>query len=261
MNTHAPLKIGKYELTSRLILGSGKYASGEQMVEAWEAAGTQMVTVAIGRVNLTDRSQKNILDFIDRKKFIILPNTAGAYTANDAVRIARLGREAGCGDLVKVEVIGDRKTLMPDVIGLLEATEILVKEGFTVMPYTTDDPVMAKRLEDAGAACVMPLASPIGSGRGIQNKLNLKFVMDAVTCPVIVDAGVGTASDATICMELGADGILMNTAIAEAANPVLMAEAMKEAVLSGRKAFFAGRMAVRDYASASSPQEGLAAKK
>lgn len=255
------LKIGKYELASRLILGSGKYKSGEEMVECWEAAGTEMVTVAIGRVNLTDRSQKNILDFIDRKKFIILPNTAGAYTANDAVRIARLGREAGCGDLVKVEVIGDKRTLMPDVVGLLEATQILVKEGFTVMPYTTDDPVMAKRLEDAGAACVMPLASPIGSGRGIQNKLNLKFVMEAVSCPVIVDAGVGTASDATICMELGADGILMNTAIAEAANPVLMAEAMKEAVISGRKAFFAGRMPVKEYASASSPQEGLSVQR
>ena len=257
---NSPLKIGKYELTSRLILGTGKYVSGEQMVEALEAAESQMITVAIGRVNLTDRSQRNILDYLDRKKFIILPNTAGAYTAQDAVRIARLAREAGIGDLVKVEVIGDKKTLMPDVLGLLEATQILVKEGFTVMPYTNDDPVMAKRLEDAGAACVMPLASPIGSGRGIQNKLNLKFVMEAVSCPVIVDAGVGTASDATICMELGADGILMNTAIAEAANPVLMAEAMKEAVISGRKSFFAGRMPVKEYASASSPQEGLNVK-
>ncbi len=251
------LKIGKYELSSRLILGSGKYASGEQMVQALEAAQTQMVTVAIGRVNLTDRSQKNILDYLDRKKFIILPNTAGAYTAQDAIRIARLAREAGIGDLVKVEVIGDKKTLMPDVVGLLEATQVLVKEGFTVMPYTTDDPVMAKKLEDAGAACVMPLASPIGSGRGIQNKLNLKFVMEAVSCPVIVDAGVGTASDAAICMELGADGILMNTAIAEAKDPVLMAEAMKDGVLAGRKAFLAGRMPVKQYASASSPQEGL----
>ncbi len=254
---NSSLKIGKYELTSRLILGTGKYSSGEQMVEALEAAQSQMITVAIGRVNLTDRSQKNILDYLDRAKFIILPNTAGAYTAKDAIRIARLAREAGIGDLVKVEVIGDKKTLMPDVLGLLEATQVLVKEGFTVMPYTNDDPVMAKRLEDAGAACVMPLASPIGSGRGIQNKLNLKFVMEAVSCPVIVDAGVGTASDAAICMELGADGILMNTAIAEAVNPVLMAEAMKDAVHAGRKAFFAGRMAVKEYASASSPQEGL----
>lgn len=251
------LKIGKYELGSRLILGSGKYKTLEQMAECWETAATEMVTVAIGRVNLTDRSQKNILDFIDRKKYILLPNTAGAYTAQDAVRIARLAREAGCGDLVKVEVIGDKKTLMPDVVGLLEATQILVKDGFTVMPYTTDDPVMAKKLEDAGAACVMPLASPIGSGRGIQNPLNLKFVMEAVSCPVIVDAGVGTASDAAICMELGADGILMNTALAEAKDPVLMAEAMKDAVLAGRKAYLAGRMPVKDYASASSPQEGL----
>lgn len=251
------LKIGKYELASRLILGTGKYKTLEQMAEALEVSGSQMITVAIGRVNLTDRSQKNILDYIDRKKYLLLPNTAGAYTAQDAVRIARLAREAGCGDLVKVEVIGDKKTLMPDVVGLLEATQILVKDGFTVMPYTTDDPVMAKKLEDAGAACVMPLASPIGSGRGIQNPLNLKFVMEAVSCPVIVDAGVGTASDAAICMELGADGILMNTAIAEAKDPVLMAEAMKDAVLAGRKASLAGRMPKKDYASASSPQEGL----
>ncbi len=251
------LKIGKYELTSRLILGTGKYSSLELMADAHEVSGSQMITVAIGRVNLADRSQKNILDYIDRKKYLLLPNTAGAYTAQDAIRIARLAREAGCGDLVKVEVIGDKKTLMPDVVGLLEATQVLVKEGFTVMPYTTDDPVMAKKLEDAGAACVMPLASPIGSGRGIQNPLNLKFVMEAVSCPVIVDAGVGTASDAAICMELGADGILMNTAIAEAKDPVLMAEAMKEAVLAGRRAFLAGRMPKKDYASASSPQEGL----
>ncbi len=251
------LKIGKYELSSRLILGTGKYKTLELMAEALEISGSQMITVAIGRVNLADRSQKNILDFIDRKKYTLLPNTAGAYTAQDAIRIARLAREAGCGDLVKVEVIGDKKTLMPDVVGLLEATQVLVKEGFTVMPYTTDDPVMAKKLEDAGAACVMPLASPIGSGRGIQNPLNLKFVMEAVSCPVIVDAGVGTASDAAVCMELGADGILMNTAIAEAKDPVLMAEAMRDAVLAGRKAFLAGRMPVKEYASASSPQEGL----
>ncbi len=190
----------------------------------------------------------------------MLPNTAGAYTAEDAVRIARLAQAAGCGDLVKVEVIGDKKTLMPDVVGLLEATKILVKEGFTVMPYTTDDPVMAKKLEDAGAACVMPLASPIGSGRGIQSKLNLKFVMEAVSCPVIVDAGVGTASDAAVCMELGADGVLMNTAIAEAKDPVLMAEAMRLGIEAGRKAYLAGRMPLKEYASASSPQEGFQKK-
>lgn len=254
------LKIGKYELSSRLILGTGKYSTLELMAEAHEASGTNMITVAIGRVNLEDRSQKNILDYIDRKKYILLPNTAGAYTAEDAIRIARLARAAGCGDLVKVEVIGDKKTLMPDVVGLLEATKVLVKEGFTVMPYTTDDPVMAKKLEDAGAACVMPLASPIGSGRGVQNKLNLKFVMEAVSCPVIVDAGVGTASDAAVCMELGADGVLMNTAIAEAKNPVLMAEAMREGVSAGRKAYLSGRMPVKEYASASSPQEGFSKK-
>lgn len=255
------LKIGRYELASRLIIGTGKYSTLEVMAEAHKASGASMVTVAIARVNLEDKSQKNILDFIDRKKMILLPNTAGAYTAEDAVRIARLARAAGCGDLVKVEVIGDKKTLMPDVIGLLEATKILVKDGFTVMPYTTDDPVLAKKLEDAGAACVMPLAAPIGSGRGIQNPLNLKFVMEAVSCPVIVDAGVGTASDAAVCMELGADGVLMNTAIAEAKDAILMAHAMREAVSAGRKAFIAGRMPIREYASASSPQEGLRSKK
>ena len=254
------LKIGKVQLTSRLILGTGKYASMEVMAAAHAASGTQMITVAIGRVNLENRNEKNILDFIDRERYVILPNTAGAYTAEDAIRIARLSRAAGIGELVKLEVIGDSKTLMPDTAALLEATKILVKEGFTVMPYTNDDPVMAKKLEDAGAVCVMPLAAPIGSGRGIQNRLNLKFILEAVACPVIVDAGVGTASDASICMELGADGVLMNTAVALARDPVLMAEAMRDAVLSGRKAFLAGRMPVKDYASASSPQEGLTVK-
>ena len=251
------LKIGTVELNSRLIIGTGKYESMETMVRSLEASGADMITVAIGRVNLEDRSQKNILDYLDPKKYKILPNTAGAYTAKDAIRITRLAREAGIGDLVKLEVIGDPKTLMPDTLGLLEATQVLVKEGFTVMPYTNDDLIMAKRLEDAGAACVMPLAAPIGSGRGIQNPLNLKFIMEAVSCPVIVDAGVGTASDASVCMELGADGVLMNTAIAAAEDPVLMAEAMREAVSSGRKAYRSGRMPVKQYASASSPQEGL----
>lgn len=251
------LKIGKYEISSRLILGTGKYATPELMVRALEASGAAMITVAVGRVDLSGRQGKNILDHLDRRRYQILPNTAGAYTAQDAVRIARLGREAGIGELVKLEVIGDKKTLLPDTLGLLEATQILVREGFTVMPYTNDDPIMAKRLEDAGAACVMPLAAPIGSGRGIQNKLNLKFIQEAVSCPVIVDAGVGTASDAAVAMELGVDGILMNTAIAEARDPVLMAEAMREAVSAGRKAYLAGRMPVREYASASSPQEGL----
>ncbi|MBI3307614.1 MAG: thiazole synthase [Candidatus Omnitrophica bacterium] len=254
------LKIGKYVLTSRLILGTGKYSSMEMMEKSLAASGTQMVTVAIGRVDLNGPAEKNVLSYIDRTRYVLLPNTAGAYTTEDALRIARLARAAGTGDLVKLEVIGDRKTLMPDTIALLEATKILVKEGFTVMPYTNDDPIMAKKLEDAGAACVMPLAAPIGSGRGIQNRLNLQFIKEAVACPVIVDAGVGTASDAAICMELGADGVLMNTAIAAADDPVLMAEAMREGVSAGRKAYRAGRMPVKDYGSASSPQEGLALK-
>lgn len=255
--TDENLRIGRHEFRSRLIVGTGKYDSPETMVRALEASGAGLVTVAIGRVNLGNRSEKNILDWIDRKRFTLLPNTAGAYTAADALRIARLSRAAGIGDLVKLEVIGDAKTLMPDTVALLQATKVLVREGFIVMPYTNDDPVMAKKLEDAGAACVMPLAAPIGSGRGIQNRLNLKFILEAVSCPVIVDAGVGTASDAAICMELGAHGVLMNTAIAAAEDPVLMAEAMREAVTSGRKAFLAGRMKEKDYASASSPQEGL----
>jgi len=254
------LNIGNIELNSRLIVGTGKYESMEIMVRALEATGAGMITVAIGRVDLNKKDEKNLLDYIDLKKYSLLPNTAGAYSTHDALRIARLGRAAGLGDVVKLEVIGDAKTLMPDTIGLLEATKILVKEGFTVMPYTNDDVVIAKKLEDAGAACVMPLAAPIGSGRGIQNRLNLQFIKEAVSCPVIVDAGVGTASDATVCMELGADGVLMNTAIAAAKDPVLMAQAMREAVLSGRKAYLAGRMPLKDYAVASSPQEGLKIK-
>ncbi len=251
------LKIGSLELSSRLIIGTGKYASNEEMVKALEASGSEMITVAIGRVDLNKTDEKNLLDYIDKDKYHVLPNTAGAYTAKDAIRIARLGREAGISDFVKVEVIGDPKTLMPDTEGLLEATKVLVKEGFTVMPYTNDDVIVAKKLQDAGAACVMPLAGPIGSGRGVQNHLNLQFILEAVTVPVIVDAGVGTASDAAICMELGADGVLMNTAIAAASDPVLMAEAMREGVSAGRKAFLAGRMPIKQYASASSPQEGL----
>jgi len=257
MMTNDRLKIGQLELSSGLILGTGKYTSMDTMVQALQASGSEMITVAIGRVNLSEKNQKNLLDYIDRDQYHILPNTAGAYTTQDAIRIARLGRSAGISDLVKLEVIGDPKTLMPDTVALLEATKVLVKEGFTVMPYTNDDPIMAKRLEDAGAACVMPLAAPIGSGRGVQNKLNLKFILEAVSCPVIVDAGVGTASDAAICMELGAHGVLMNTAIAAADNPVLMAEAMREAVSAGRKAYLAGRMPLKEYAVASSPQEGL----
>src|SRR3989338_3137464 len=264
------LKIGKYVFKSRLIVGTGKYSSFELMQRAHEASGTDLVTVAIARANFPPKAdqplaenspgEKTILDFVDRKRFTLLPNTAGAYTAEDAIRIARLARAAGIGDLIKLEVLGDQRTLLPDVVALLEATKVLVKEGFTVMPYTNDDPIIAKKLEDLGAACIMPLAAPIGSGRGIQNRLNLKFIQEAVSVPVIVDAGVGTASDASICMELGADGVLMNTAIACAHDPVLMAEAMKEAVSSGRKAYLAGRMPIKEYASPSSPQEGLAIK-
>jgi len=251
------LKIGNYEFKSRLIVGTGKYSSFEIMRDAHLAAGVDMVTLATARFDLSNRKEENILDFIDQKKIKILPNTAGAYNVKDALRIARLAREAGMGDLVKLEVIGDAKTLMPDVVGLIEATRELVKEGFTVMPYTSDDLVVAKKLVDAGAACVMPLGAPIGSGRGIQNRLAIKLLMEAVDCPVIIDAGVGTPSDAAIAMEMGADGVLLNTAIAEAKNPGLMASAMKDAVNAGRKAFLAGRMGIRDYASASSPQQGL----
>jgi len=275
------LKIGPHAFDSRLIIGSGKYPSPEVMVRAHEASGAQMVTVAVARVNLdparrqsverrsaagssgTERSarrEKTLLDFIDRGKYTILPNTAGAYTAEEAIRIAHLARSAGLGNLLKLEVLGDPKTLLPDVIGLLEATRVLVKEGFIVMPYTNDDPIVAKKLEQVGAACVMPLAAPIGSGRGIQNRLNIQFIREAVSCPVIVDAGVGTASDAAIAMELGVDGILMNTAIACSEEPVLMAEAMREAVSAGRKAFLAGRIPMKDYGSASSPQERFAQK-
>ncbi len=250
------LKIGKFELKSRLIVGTGKYASFQEMEKALEMTGAEMVTVAVRRVNL-DRTKESLLDFVDLKKYILLPNTAGCYTKEDALRVARLGRAAGLSNLVKLEVIGDERTLMPDNIALLEATKELVKEGFVVMPYTTDDPIMAMRLEDAGAACIMPLASPIGSGQGILNRLNIELIIEKVKIPVIVDAGVGTASDAAIAMELGADGVLMNTAIAAAKDPIKMAEAMKLAVISGRLAYEAGRMEKKRYANASSPTEGL----
>ncbi len=252
MSSQDILKIGSYSLKSRLIVGTGKYPTFQIMEKALEISGAEMVTVAVRRVNL-DRSKESLLDFVDPKKYILLPNTAGCYTAEEAVRVARLGRAAGLSNLVKLEVIGDEVTLMPDVLGLLEATKILVKEGFVVMPYTTDDPIMAKRLEDAGAACVMPLAAPIGSGQGIQNLLNLQLLIEKVKISVIVDAGVGTASDAAIAMELGADGVLMNTAIAGAKDPVKMAEAMKLAVHAGRLAFEAGRIEKKMHANASSP--------
>lgn len=258
MQSDGKLKIGEYEFSSRLIVGTGKYATHESMVDALDASGTEIVTVAIGRVDLDNKDEKNILDCIDRKKYTLLPNTAGAYTAEDGIRLAHLAQAAGAGSFVKLEILGDPQTLLPDTEALLFATKQLVKEGFTVLPYTNDDPIMAKKLEDAGAVCVMPLASPIGSGRGIVNPLNIQFIREAVSCPVIVDAGVGTASDAAICMELGVDGILMNTAIACADNPHLMALAMKNAVIAGRQAYFAGRMPKKVYGSPSSPQEGLA---
>jgi len=245
------------EFRSRLIVGTGKYKSGEETARAIAASGAEMVTVAVRRVNL-DRSKESLLDFIDPKKYFLLPNTAGCYTADDAIRAARLGREVGLSDWVKIEVIGDERTLYPDVQGTLEATRILVKEGFTVLPYTSDDIVFAKRLVDAGAAAIMPLGAPIGSGMGIQNVASIRIFREMITTvPLIVDAGVGTASDATIAMELGSDGVLMNTAIAAAEDPVLMAEAMRHAVTAGRFAYLAGRMKKKLYATASSPLEGM----
>lgn len=252
------LVIAGREFNSRLIIGTGKYRTNEAMVEAFNRSGAEMITVAVRRVNITDRSQPSLLDFIDLKKFSILPNTAGCYTTDEAVRTARLAREVGLSDWVKVEVIGDQKTLFPDNEATLEATKILVKEGFTVLPYFSDDLIMAKKLIDAGAAAVMPLAAPIGSGLGIQNPNNLRIMREQITAvPIIVDAGVGTASDACLAMELGIDGLLMNTAIAEARDTGAMAEAMKLAVEAGRLAYLSGRMPKRLYASASSPVEGV----
>jgi thiazole synthase len=228
------------------------------MARAHEASGADMVTVAVRRVNLTDRSKESMLDYIDRKKLFILPNTAGCYSADDAIRTARLAREVGLSNWIKLEVIGDEKTLFPDNFELLKATEILVKEGFVVLPYTNDDLISARRLIDAGAAAVMPLGAPIGSGLGIQNPTNMRILREMVTqVPLIIDAGVGTASDAAIAMELGADAVLMNTGIAGAQDAVLMAEAMKNAVLAGRQAYLAGRMPKKLYATASSPVEGV----
>ena len=245
------------EFRSRLIVGTGKYPSFQVMEEAHAASGAEMVTVAVRRVDLKARGPENLLDHIDTRRLFILPNTAACYTADEAVRTARLGREAGLSNWVKLEVIGDEKTLYPDTEALLAATRTLVKEGFIVLPYTTDDVVVARKLEDAGAAAVMPLGAPIGSGLGIQNRVNIQLVREAVRVPVIVDAGVGTASDAALAMELGADGVLMNTAIALANEPVRMARAMKAAVEAGRDAFRAGRIPRKLYASASSPMEGV----
>ncbi len=262
------LVIAGKTFASRLIVGTGKYSSHAVMVKAHEASGADMVTVAVRRINLSDRAvsgggapravrEDSLLDHIDTSKYFLLPNTAGCYTADDAIRTARLGREAGMSNWVKLEVIGDERTLYPDNEELLKATVALVREGFVVLPYTTDDVVVCRKLEDAGAAAVMPLGAPIGSGLGIQNVNNIRIIREFARVPVIVDAGVGTASDAALAMELGADGVLMNTAIAGARDPVAMAEAMKLAVKAGRLAYLAGRIQRKLYASASSPVEGV----
>jgi thiazole synthase len=252
------LKIADREFRSRLLIGTGKYRSFQEMKRCHEASGAEVVTVAVRRVNLSDRSKESLLDYIDPSKYFILPNTAACFTAEDAIRTARLGREAGLSNWVKLEVIGDEKTLFPDNAGLLEATRALVKEGFVVLPYTTDDLVNARKLIDAGAAAVMPLAAPIGSGLGIQNVANLRILREAIhEVPLIVDAGVGTASDVAIAMELGYDGVLLNTAVAAAEDPVAMATAVKLGIEAGRYAYLAGRMPKKLYASASSPLSGV----
>jgi thiazole synthase len=250
-----PFVFGGKTFTSRLIVGTGKYATFPLMREALEASGSEIVTVAVRRVNLTDRSKESLLDYIP-KGMTLLPNTAGCYNAEDAIRAARLGREVGLSHWVKLEVLGDEQTLWPDNEELLKATRTLVAEGFVVFPYTSDDPIVARKLEDAGAAAVMPLGAPIGSGLGIQNPNNIAIILERATVPVVVDAGVGTASDACVAMELGAAGVLMNTGIAQARNPVAMARAMRDAVRAGREAFGAGRIPRKRYATASSPLEG-----
>ena len=252
------LRIAGREFHSRLIIGTGKYRSFQEMARAHEASGAEMVTVAVRRVNLTDRSKESLLDYVDRQKYFILPNTAGCYSGDEAIRTARLAREVGLSNWIKLEVIGDEKTLFPDNFELVRATEVLVKEGFVVLPYTNDDLISARRLIDAGAAAVMPLGAPIGSGLGIQNPVNIRILREMITSvPVIVDAGVGTASDAAVAMELGADAVLMNTGIAAAQDPILMAQAMQHAVIAGRQAYLAGRMPRKLYAAASSPLEGV----
>ena len=252
------LTIAGRQFHSRLFVGTGKYRSFPEMARCHEASGAEAITVAVRRVNLTDRSRESLLDHIDRSKFFLLPNTAACYNADEAIRTARLGREVGLSNWVKLEVIGDQRTLFPDNQELLEATRVLVKEGFVVLPYTNDDLVNARRLIDAGAAAVMPLAAPIGSGLGIQNVTNLRILREMITeVPLIVDAGVGTASDAALAMELGYEGVLMNTAIAEAEDSVAMAKAMNLAVQAGRHAYLAGRMPKKLYAAASSPMAGV----
>ena len=251
------LLIAGREFNSRLIVGTGKYKDYAENAAAAEAAGAEIVTVAVRRVNLTDKDAPMLVDYVDPKKFTYLPNTAGCFTSEDAVRTLRLAREAGGWDLVKLEVLGDEKTLYPNMTETLRSAELLIKEGFQVMVYCSDDPIMAKELEEIGCCAIMPLAAPIGSGLGIQNPVNIRLIIEQAKVPVLVDAGVGTASDAAIAMELGCDGVLMNTAIAEAKNPILMAEAMKNAVRAGRQAYLAGRMTKRLYADPSSPIGGL----
>ncbi|MBI2817208.1 MAG: thiazole synthase [Acidobacteria bacterium] len=256
--TDGPLVIAGREFSSRLIVGTGKYRSFPEMARSLEASGTEVVTVAVRRVNLTDRTKESLLDYIDPKRYFILPNTAGCYNSDDAIRTAHLAREVGLSHWIKLEVLGDEQTLFPDNLELLKATETLVREGFVVLPYTNDDLINAQRLIDAGASAVMPLGAPIGSGLGIQNIPNIRILRERITqVPLIVDAGVGTASDATIAMELGADGVLMNTGIAGAQFPEVMAKAMNYAVQAGRLAYLGGRIPKRLYATASSPLEGV----
>lgn len=247
------LTFGKYEFTSRLFVGTGKYSTMEAMADALEASGTEVVTVAVRRVKINETT--SLLDFIDTKKYVILPNTAGCYSADEAIRVARLAREVGMSDMVKLEVLADERTLLPDPIETLKATQTLVKEGFTVLVYTSDDPIVARRLEDAGATCVMPAGSPIGSGQGVLNKNNIRIILESAKVPIIIDAGVGTASDVAIAMELGCEGVLLNSGIALAKDPVRMARAMKLACESGRLAYLSGRIPRRLYAKASSPEK------
>ena len=251
------LKIEKYVLKSRLIVGTGKYKNFKDTAAAVKASGADMVTVAVRRVNILEKKKPVLMDYLNPKKIIYLPNTAGCFNSRDALRTLRLAREIGGWKLVKLEVLGDKKTLYPNMIETLKSTKVLVKEGFKVMVYCSDDPLMAKQLEDLGASAIMPLASPIGSGRGIKNKLNLSIIINNVKVPVIVDAGLGTASDAAIAMELGCDGVLINTAIAKAKNPILMAKSMKHAVIAGRDSYLAGRIKEQIYGSSSSPTKGL----
>jgi len=250
-------KIGKLTLKSRLIVGTGKYKNFKQTADAVKASEADMVTVAVRRVNILDKKKPVLMDYINPKKIIYLPNTAGCFSAEEALRTLRLAREMGGWKLVKLEVLGDKKTLYPNMVETLKSTKVLVKEGFEVMVYCSDDPIIAKKLEELGAAAIMPLASPIGSGRGIKNKLNLSIIKNNSKVPVIVDAGIGTASDAVIAMELGCDGVLVNTAIAKAKDPIMMAKSMRDAVISGRRSYLAGRMKFQKYGSASTEDEGL----